>query len=218
MDQVLIVAGLCLAIVLLIAFLWQSRSRKPKIVVSGIAPTRPSGLREHWILGYGGDLQDKAWHIGQRTVTLGRGVGNYVQITDESISRVHCQFAPQNGKMVITDKAGRNSTLVNDNPITTHTLIDGDVIRIGQSALTYRSHGNFGDNEGMGRKEVGARVAKPTQMAGMQTVRDVLLTALREHQGNTKQAASSLGMRHELFLNSIQAQNINPEDYKQEVM
>lgn len=160
------------------------------------------------------NLQGKAWHVGERTVTLGRGVGNYIQVLDESVSRIQCQLVPSGQGLLLTDKGGRGATLVNGAPVESHMLVDGDVIRVGYTELTYRSHGDFGVDQGMLGREVGARAAKPTQHSDIQTVGEMLQEALRASRGDTEEASRAVGMRHDFFLSMMHKQRINPDDYR----
>lgn len=216
MDNLLLVA---LIAAVLMAAIYLLARRKPRLAsargyqTSSAAVAR-RGVRVNWLVGQEPhDIAGKAWHVGQRIVTVGRGVGNYIQVLDESVSRIQCQLVPDERGLVLTDKANRR-TLVNGQPVQQHRLLDGDVIRVGGTSLVYRSYGDFGVDQGMLGKEVGARVAKPTQHSEVQTVGEMLEEALRASEGDTEEAARAIGMQHHFFLRMMHKQKINPDDFR----
>jgi hypothetical protein len=219
MDKIILV-GLATAVVA--AAIYLLARRRPSLARSGglhssSAAVRRRGVRVNWLVGQQpSEIAGKAWHIGQRIVTVGRGVGNYIQVLDESVSRIQCQLVPDERGLVLTDKANQR-TLVNGDAVRQHRLLDGDVIRVGGTALIYRSYGDFGVDQGMLRKEVGARVVKPTHHSEVQTVGEMLQEALRASGGDTQEAARAIGMQHHFFLRMMHKQRLNPDDFRARV-
>lgn len=194
-----------------------STAASPNKPAAGPKPSSAAaGSKAHWLVGVSPlNLKDKAWHIGERTVTLGRGTGNFVQVVDEAVSRIQCQFAPDGRGLKVVDKAGHSNTFVNGAPIGEHLLTEGDVLRVGGCEFVYRAFGEFGANQGLDRRQVGLQTAKETKLGGMQTVPQMLEAALRDNHGDLDQAAESLGMKQDFFLQMLKANNINPADFQE---
>ncbi len=85
------------------------------------------------IVGESGSLSGKEWSIDPG-LTLGREGHNTIAMPDnKKSSRDHAKVwreAP--GKYAIADLGSTNGTLVNDEKITRHSLVDGDEVRIGE--------------------------------------------------------------------------------------
>jgi pSer/pThr/pTyr-binding forkhead associated (FHA) protein len=75
----------------------------------------------------------------QPVVTIGRDRNCTFQILDDRISRNHLQVsATESGRHCATDSGSSNGTFVNDKRIDARTeLTDGDVVRIGLTAMVY---------------------------------------------------------------------------------
>ncbi|NQT18475.1 MAG: PEGA domain-containing protein [Planctomycetes bacterium] len=69
-------------------------------------------------------------------VSIGRGTGSDIMLTDYQVSRVHCTVRWDRDGIRIEDHGTRNGTRVNSKPITgSRTLKDGDVIGIGKCSI-----------------------------------------------------------------------------------
>ncbi|HKA88696.1 MAG TPA: sigma 54-interacting transcriptional regulator [Haliangiales bacterium] len=75
--------------------------------------------------------------IGPEGGGIGRGEGNAVKLTDLAVSRQHCALRFVDGALHVEDAGSRNRTLVNDRPIASHRLVDGDTIKVGNTLLAY---------------------------------------------------------------------------------
>ena len=118
---------------------WLARSRAasgphitfaPSSTPSGESATRSvtgPAPRRNVLVGIDGDVNGKTFHIGMRTVTMGRSSSNFVQTLDEKASRTHCQFKPSLEGLFVRDMNSRNGMRVNGTPITAEELLeDGD--------------------------------------------------------------------------------------------
>lgn len=76
-------------------------------------------------------------HALSGTTVLGRGEDVDLQLNDTGISRRHAQIDGD----TVKDLGSTNGTWVNGSRITTATLHDGDVLRLGTTELTYRMGG-----------------------------------------------------------------------------
>jgi predicted component of type VI protein secretion system len=73
--------------------------------------------------------------LDQDFVTLGRDPSNDIVISDPQISRQHARLRRQGNVMMIEDAGSTNGTFVNGmRLIGPHTLVDGDVISLGDAA------------------------------------------------------------------------------------
>lgn len=211
-GKVLIVAGVAVAILIVIyVILGRGKARTAKD-----EPRRSAagGVKRNWLVGESGEVQGRSYHIGSRTVTIGRGVSNFVQITDNDASRVHCQMIPSPTGMQVKDLDSGNGTFVNGERVKVKLLADGDVIRVGRAAFRYHAQGEFTDHALQGGKAVGAKVNRPTQLGGVQTIGDMLRAALKAQNGDIDQAAANLGMTREKLLAACQKQGIDPDEFK----
>lgn len=83
-----------------------------------------------------GSLAGQIVDLTKDSLTIGRGADNDVVISDNVVSRRHCQIQRAANDWMITDLGSANGTHVNGQRITTPTLLrPGDLIRVGQTTL-----------------------------------------------------------------------------------
>jgi serine/threonine protein kinase len=70
------------------------------------------------------------------TIQLGRSQAANHRLTDPAVSRVHCEIEAGPTKAVLHNISA-NGTLVNGEPATERTLLNGDIIRVGNSELRF---------------------------------------------------------------------------------
>lgn len=77
------------------------------------------------------------------TVVLGRSAECNVVVRDVLLSRKHCRLEKGGGKdkgrWLFTDLNSRNGSHVNWKKVAQYTLVDGDVVRLGRTWLTFKS-------------------------------------------------------------------------------
>jgi pSer/pThr/pTyr-binding forkhead associated (FHA) protein len=73
------------------------------------------------------------------TTSIGRAKANDVVLGDISTSSQHCRIRPEQGAFVLHDLKSTNGTFVNERRVTRHVLAEGDVIRVGETYLQYRT-------------------------------------------------------------------------------
>lgn len=181
-----------------------SRSRAVSDQSGSTSPTgsRPMvGHRVNWLVGQTGDVADKTFHIGVRTVTLGRGVANYLQIGDETASHRHAMLTGNDGGMRITDLDSSNGTFVNDRELDSHSdvkLNDGDEIEIGDTRFIYRKTGDFENDALTHAKDVQAseqtETAAPRALGGEGGLREEIAAELEHTGGDYQRAADNLDL------------------------
>lgn len=79
----------------------------------------------------------------QKPVTrIGRSPDNDVVIAnDKRVSKYHAEIRREDGSYVVVDLQSTNGTMVNGQRTNRHRLADGDLIRIGDSTITYQRSG-----------------------------------------------------------------------------
>jgi pSer/pThr/pTyr-binding forkhead associated (FHA) protein len=83
------------------------------------------------------------------SATIGRLDANAIVIDNLSVSGHHAKIDSVGDGYLLVDLQSKNGSFVNDKPVTTHWLSDGDVIRIGKHTLAFtiapgESHGGGG--------------------------------------------------------------------------
>ena len=69
------------------------------------------------------------------SLSIGRDEHSSLSISDPALSRQHCAIDASEQQVLLRDLGSRNGVFVNNCPVTERPLSDGDVIRIGDSAL-----------------------------------------------------------------------------------
>ncbi|MEM7232955.1 MAG: FHA domain-containing protein [Planctomycetota bacterium] len=72
-----------------------------------------------------------------KTFTIGRSPKTDLRLTDNKVSRVHCQIEESGNGHVIVDLDSANGTVVNGDRVKKVTLKEGDFIRLGFTMLKY---------------------------------------------------------------------------------
>jgi hypothetical protein len=101
------------------------------------APVGPAGT--------GTSLHPRLLAAGQEivlpgpTTVLGRGNDVDIRLEDPGVSRRHAEITIADAVATITDLGSTNGTLVDGVKVTSQTLADGSIIRLGSTTITYRS-------------------------------------------------------------------------------
>ena len=119
--------------------------RKPAPLL-GTARERPDGVRA---------LMSRVFPLikltgGAGPVVVGRAqaTGVDVAIADPSISKRHCQFAPDDGAVNVSDCAAPNGTAVNGAPVrggAAVRLCGGEVLTLGRVELRFETPAGFAE-------------------------------------------------------------------------
>ena len=155
-------------------------------------PSTAPGGKVNWLIGMGGDVAGKRYHIGQRNITLGRAPTNYIQTTDDKASRQHCQIKPEGNGVRVTDMASSNGTQVNGENISSCLLEDGDTLEVGNAHFVFRRSVEFATDDGMARKAIGGEVHEATSSA--QGLQAIIAETLEGTGGDIDKAAQVLGI------------------------
>lgn len=92
------------------------------------------------------------FRLGQRTLTLGRDVGNPVQIIDDKVSRRHALIRWAGNGYQLQDLNSSNGVLVNGQQVTQATLTVGDRLQVGNTELEVVNDQANVQDQTLGRK------------------------------------------------------------------
>jgi len=107
---------------------------------AGSAPPSPSveGGPSARLVQVDGEAGGGEWTLDRDQQVIGRLQGSDIEVRDTGASRRHAEIRRQGGDFVIVDLGSTNGTLVNDSPVSEHTLENGDRITIGRTVLEFR--------------------------------------------------------------------------------
>jgi hypothetical protein len=171
------------------------RSLSPVPPTSRRAPLRIREQQRHWLIGIAGEVEGNTYHIGNRTVTLGLAVSNFIQVDHKDASRVHCRLAVKHGKLEVTDMNSQNQTFVNQQPITIHQLKDGELLTIANNVFEYKFEGNYQNNAAFARKNPGSHSYRPTVVGDDSSLEELIERALERAGGDVLTAAQLSNIR-----------------------
>jgi pSer/pThr/pTyr-binding forkhead associated (FHA) protein len=81
----------------------------------------------------------RVFHLTEdQTLLIGRGQTTQTRLHDPLVSRVHCVAEFTGGKVTLTDSGSSAGTLVNGRAIAQRELEPGDLIRIGDTQLSFQ--------------------------------------------------------------------------------
>ncbi|MEP6482331.1 MAG: BTAD domain-containing putative transcriptional regulator [Rhodoglobus sp.] len=116
----------------------QSEDLLPQPPVKGVARTITVQQRDAITRGFGLRLADGSTvALDRANITIGRGDDCDVVISEGSISSRHARVATTRAGHQVEDLGSRNGTMLNGEFISTATLAEGDVLRLGRSELVY---------------------------------------------------------------------------------
>lgn len=72
-------------------------------------------------------------------MSMGRAKANDIVLEDVAVSSEHCRIRPEDGRYVVHDLRSTNGTFVNERRISRHTLSEGDLIKVGETWLQFRT-------------------------------------------------------------------------------
>jgi two-component system, cell cycle response regulator len=110
-----------------------------KTRVTDGATFQPSGpTNDALVLIYppGPDMGRK-YVLKNNVVNLGRDTSNQIVVKSDSVSRRHARLTIEAGQRMVTDLHSTNGTYINNMPILSHFLKNGDQVKIGDSIFKY---------------------------------------------------------------------------------
>lgn len=166
-------------------------------------PSASLNRQSNWLEGVAGSIQGKTYHVGSRDVTMGRKVGNYIQLIDDNVSRVHVKLKGNAQGVQITDQKTTLGTRVNGEKLVAgvpHMLADGDRLEIGEDAFIFRARADFPTNHGLtDQKVAGSAQMRQTAALGQLNWQQELADNLVKAGGDKARAAELMGLSPEVF-------------------
>lgn len=87
------------------------------------------------------DGSDRYYELTEGSMVVGRGQEAQFRLPDTGVSRRHLEITWDGRTALLTDLGSTNGTTVNGTPVQSWQLVDGDVVRVGQSRLVFRTQG-----------------------------------------------------------------------------
>ncbi len=84
----------------------------------------------------GADMGRK-YELQGKVANIGRDPANHIVVNSDSVSRRHARLTIEAGRRLVTDLQSTNGTYVNNEPILTHFLENGDQVKIGDTIFKY---------------------------------------------------------------------------------
>jgi Mg-chelatase subunit ChlD len=81
----------------------------------------------------------QVFELGAAALSIGRAKANEVVVNDVSVSSEHCRIRPEDGHYVLHDLKSTNGTFVNERRVSRHVLAEGDVIKLGETSLLFKT-------------------------------------------------------------------------------
>lgn len=155
-------------------------------------------LRHHWLVAVEGHLDARTWWLGTRIITVGRTPDNLVQVNEEAVSRTHCRIEPSGAGPVVIDLGSSNGTHVNGRLVERTTLLDGDILMVGNQAFRYEAAGNYVSDAAVEWKAAGDRVRFETQVGVSPELQSSIRTSMEKHEGNVAAVTKELKIPAEM--------------------
>ena len=89
-----------------------------------------------------GQLVGQRWTIDRDEYIIGRGGESNLVLPERQVSRHHVKILNENGRYLLQDLGSKNGTYVNDEPIQSTILNNGDVITIGKYKILFQTQSN----------------------------------------------------------------------------
>lgn len=87
------------------------------------------------------DGSNRNYQLAEGTHVIGRGQDSQFRLPDTGVSRRHLEVTWDGQVATLNDLGSTNGTTVNNSPVQSCQLTDGDVIRVGHSSLVFRTQG-----------------------------------------------------------------------------
>ncbi|OLM21567.1 hypothetical protein Ae707Ps1_5826c [Pseudonocardia sp. Ae707_Ps1] len=87
------------------------------------------------------DGSNRNYQLVEGTHVIGRGQDSQFRLPDTGVSRRHLEVTWDGQVATLNDLGSTNGTTVNNSPVQSCQLTDGDVIRVGHSSLVFRTQG-----------------------------------------------------------------------------
>jgi transcriptional regulator with GAF, ATPase, and Fis domain len=89
------------------------------------------------LVALAGPMLDAVIPLQAPEISIGRGAGNQLCISDPVLSRQHCTISCRNGEFLLRDLGSRHGTSVNGVPVREQLLNHGDQLELGSSVFAF---------------------------------------------------------------------------------
>ena len=83
-----------------------------------------------------GQEKDMEWEFSGSRLVIGRDSICDIIINDPKLSRIHAEIVREGNTFIFYDKESLNGSFINNDRVTRQILIPGDMIKIGDTALS----------------------------------------------------------------------------------
>lgn len=90
------------------------------------------------LVGVSGPVAQQRYELMQDN-SIGRSTSADIQVDHGSLSRVHTRIVYVGGNYVLQDMGSTNGSQVNDAPVSSHTLSDGDIVKLGVAVFRFET-------------------------------------------------------------------------------
>jgi hypothetical protein len=108
-------------------------------VMLGVGGTAESMPVVGWLVPMNGPNQYQTFKLLQGTTRIGSGGQAHVMVPDEFVTLEHCEVVSSPSGFILNDLGATNGTYLNQLRVSSHDLVDNDVIRIGKTELAFKS-------------------------------------------------------------------------------
>jgi diguanylate cyclase (GGDEF)-like protein len=84
-----------------------------------------------------GQNMGRKYILQGKTIAMGRDPASDIVISSDSVSRRHARMTVEGGRRLVTDLQSTNGTYVNDQPILSEFLNNGDQVKVGDTIFKY---------------------------------------------------------------------------------
>lgn len=120
---------------------WQTRVTKIRLPRAPVDGTE--GIACLVLIYPAGPDLGKRFELTEDLITIGRVADCTIQIDRDSVSRKHARLENHDGVWQVFDQESTNGTYVNDQPITSSFLGDGDLLKVGNTIFKFLTGGNI---------------------------------------------------------------------------
>ena len=123
-------------------------SDEPTVTQIRISPEDQRDRRSQFascLVVMAGDRLGQRFPLEGEKFRLGRQADLEIPFSDPNISRVHATIFHENGEFQIRDHQSKNGAYVNDTPVQSACLKNGDIIRLGGVSIRFVSGGSLED-------------------------------------------------------------------------
>jgi len=149
---------------------------------------------------------------GGARIVLGRATSAGLQLLDEGVSRHHCVVEIRDGKLTVTDLNSSNGTYVNNAPVRSRILKDGDLLRVGLAAIEVSVQSAPGTGVQVRRTTTLRLVGEPGAVPGRKDTKQTLVVSAAEAAAKAETAPDARALENLQALYGVASALAGEED------